>query len=556
MADIDPGGVQVAASPSGVQESGPTENAGLQLAASLRDVSPQVNDLVGQLGDQLKAQATAKAQQDVLKGSAKSYSDAVKSGAIPAGQNPWYVQAYNQDATKVSTQEQGAQIVAQSQTWPERSLNDGGAAYEARLNKAFGDLHQGSNTTAMNPIDYDKGFQMGAAPLIQGALQANHAYNITRITQEGEQVASANMSTTIQSAYKANMSPADILKTTDQARAEYIATGHTDAQANQLVFQGIRSAAGALMDPGVLKIADEPYTNGKPLSSQFDLNGNPNSDIIARDTFDISRRVDFMAQQSSKLANAQVQQEGQKFRDLVVKQFGFASDKQPPEVLRNLAEQNGISYEGFLAGAGQLNKEIEGITGLNKTLVANNENDPAVTKRLIDYHDEAATKGLTQGLVGRLENDVALGNVRREDAISVISQGASTVHTQFSEGMANKRESESEQRADVRDAQNRINNAKSQIKDYVDQSADGIVHTAETTGDRFFQGQAGSTNAATIHRRLNGAMGSYRLAHPDDVAGAQAAVQDEANKILNERLVARSKHQTTQTAGGLTQKGN
>jgi hypothetical protein len=557
MAELDPGGLSVVASPTGTQESGPTNNAALQLADSLRETSPEVNDLVGQVGGQLKAQAEARAQQDALKGSATNYADAVKSGTIQGGQNPWYVQAYNQDSAKIGTQEAGAKVLADSQTWAERGLNDGGAAYEARLSKAFADIHTQGNGTQMNPIDYDKGFQAGAQPIMEQAIAQNHAYNIQRITQEGLQAASTSVALTIGNVLKGspNASPEDVFKALESVHQEQTAIGRTDPQWKDLVFQGIRSAANTALDPSILNLAKAPYAGGPPLASISGLDGKPNSETLNSDAFWIQRAADSLGNDSVKGHARQVFQEGQTVYQAALKQFGYGlydGTVTGPQLME-FAKAQGISPEGYAAGAEQVANLTKGVTGLQADEIKLQGNSVPGTTEKLQLTADMATHGFTQANTARLQRDVASGLISGDQADAMLGHAASTSRSLMEQARSDRREATSNAHFDISQARQFAHDAIVQGRQVRDDNNAQAITSLYAAGATVELSGSGKAKLETVG---NAAHDAWLAGHSGDYEGASKAQQQALARYALPIIQRYTKTHAAPTSPGTSPGGN
>lgn len=432
---LDPGGVSVVASPSGNSYEAPTTNPALQLAGALANTEPKAADFVDQLGGQLKARAEAAAHEAALKSSAPAYAKAVSDGSIQAGQNPWFVQAFNQDRAHIGSQQAAQALVADSQTWQEKSYEDGGVAYEARLTKAAGDIHtQVSQVPGMHPQDAEAGFQSGAAPVIAQAIAGNNAYQLQSIKLQKIQDNTTLMAGALKDAYTANpnASPSQLLAALNPILAKGASVGFQASELKQQAFNSVVNFAHQMQDPNLLDISRAPFQGGPALADIAGDNGKSYGEQLSYEAFQIEREANYQANNDTKLNNARISQEAHSMVTQLVADKGYDAFHMSPTDIQAYAQAHNISPEGFAEGAKLLDQQMEGLTGLTRNFTALNENSPAIATKLLAYKAEAAQKGLTPDFMTRVTRDVTAGNMTLAQADSLVAEGANTVRSQAS----------------------------------------------------------------------------------------------------------------------------
>lgn len=544
MADFDPGGLTVAEQVDPADVRSGDQNGALQLASALAQTQPEVNDFVGQLGGQLQARAQARAQQASFAQSGEALGDAVREGKIEPTQNPWFIQAYNKDSAELRAKGDISSLLDKSQTWAER--NDP-AAYQARFAKEMGQLGQ-SYTTHPETL---QGFEEAATPLYNQAVASNQQYNVQRIQQDYVQTNTQLMEQRIQDTLKLNpnAAPADVLDSLTPLTKQIYATGGTDSDVKKMAFQAIMGAAYNAKDPGILSLAHQSFQGGLPLAEIADEQGKTFGQQLGYAEFDINRQAQAEAMNATRGNNARITQEGNQVVQSLLSQYGLQAiaHTTPSELQAIVSNSNGkISLEGALQAAKMIDEKFQGLTGVNKELVQFNQNDPDNIKRLIDYHAYGATHGLTPSLTTQLSQDAAKGLITWEQADGVISEASSTARTQFSEGMANKREARSE-------ASQSVNEARRELSDAKTHATEGLKGAVGAVLNNVYLAVPGSEKNPQIERAANAVTNAAYFGHlsakPQDYDGAVQAAQQAAGQ-WGKGILARRHGGTTVTSTG------
>lgn len=551
MADIDPSGVQLIANSAPADVGiGRGDNASgfNSLAGALSEAEPGVQDFVGQLGGLLQQRAQNKAQADALAQSGEALGQAVRDGKIEPTQNPWYIKAYNQDSAEIRGKSDMAGLLDESQTWAEK--NDP-QAYQARFSKEMGALAQ--NYTG-HPESL-QGFESAAKPIYDQAIAQNQELNVQQINLQHTQDITSLMNGAIRDTFKANpkASPDDLLASVYPLVDKAIGTGFTEPQAKELVFNSILGAAYQNLDPTLLNLANVPYKGGTPLAEIAGVDGKPYGEQLSYAAY----RINTDARQQGNLNDVAAQKEGNSMVASLMQDYGYdykamLQTMMDPTKLAAYAQAHRISPAGALEATKLLDAKFTGMIGMDKALVSLNSNDPSNITLKLDLHTYAAQHGFDKGLGTRLSTLVAKGDLTTADADAIVSEAASTSRAQFSEGMANRRESMAEINMNEREAHEANRDAKDHIKDQIDYNVATVVNTTERAGDHFFTTGAGATtNRTNLENRVKGAVGAVLAVHPMDVTGAQEAAARETNLILQERRAKRAPPGATTSSPGL-----
>lgn len=277
MAQIAPD-LEVVAHDTGARYEAPTTNAALELAKSLGAIAPQVNTALLGIAQRGQEAASAQAKRDALASSGAAFADAVRNKQILPTQNPWYVQAYNEEAAKVSGGDALSALKQDSASWPEQSDSQ---AYADRWRTEVGKLsEQYQNKDQLN------GFMSAAAPATQQALEANQSANVKRITEDRINNITSLVADTVAKTNQAqagNATAEQIFGSIQPLREQFLGTGGTDTEFDQIILQGVNTAARNQSDPDLLDVLKfdrgAPSVEGPPagqlVPGNLDLNARP-----------------------------------------------------------------------------------------------------------------------------------------------------------------------------------------------------------------------------------------------------------------------------------------
>lgn len=547
---LDPSGVEILATPNAPTYEAPTTNAALQLAQSLSDVEPKVSDLVGQIGAQFQARAQAEAHGAALKSSATSFKDAVAKGDLQAGQSPWFVQAFNQDRAQLGSQQATQALVAQSQSWAEKSYEDGGVAYEQRLQQELGNIHQQvSQVPGMHPQDAEVGFQRGAAPVAAQAIAQNNQYQLQSIKLQKTQDNTSLMTQGILSAQQANpnASPSDLLKALDPIIARGASVGFQVSELKQQAFNSIVGAAFSAKDSSLLNLADAGFQGGPPLSSIAGDDGKPYGEQLGYAQYRIEQEANAAANSEAKGAAMKAQADGAQMVSQLKQQLGYAAFHMSPSDFETYAQQHGFSPDAYSAAARQMDREVEGITGLTKNFIAQNDSSPQAQAMVLSLKAEAAQKGLIPEVTTKINRAVASGAISLPAGESLIAEGASTTREAANTG----RQVAAQDRATARQATHDAFEQGAQVREQNNQQAlNGLIE----------KGDGGAVRDPTVKSQIervgSASHDGWLAAHPGDYQGASDAQKRALATIITRRLTRLHPPQPAGTGTGLAQKGN
>lgn len=442
----------------------PDTNGALQLAGALQETSPKVDDFLTQFGMQQRTKDQAAAHQAAMKSSAAGFSDAVRSGELPGAKSPWFVQQFNQDRAQIASQEAAQKVVADSQTWQERGYQDGGVAYEQRLQQAMGDISQQvSQVPGMHPIDAQEGFTKGAEPVVNQAILQNRAYQVQSIQTQKVQDTTTLLEKSLGSYLTANPNakPTDALAAMQPTLDSASKIGFQESDLKEMAFNAIIGAAFNTKDTSVLDLAHAPFNGGTPLALIAGRDGKPYGEQLGDAAWRIEREISADNSQGTKAAREQLQSRGLTAASDVKGQFGWGlmdGSTTPTQVL-NYLQQKGYSVEEAAYASKELNTELEGVTGMTANMVKANENNPGFQQEYLKLTERIATKGLQPTDADKLNQMVAMGELPRDQALKAVEMGQSRSNVLFSEGAATERSNREIAMQAQRDHRQEVNDA-------------------------------------------------------------------------------------------------
>lgn len=237
----------------GARIQAPSTNAALQLAQSLGSIEPSANQALQTYAANKNKEATLQAKHDALVASGAKLADAVRDGTLEPTSNPWYVQAYQRESAAVRGQSSLAQLQLDSASWAEKNDPE---AFATRWRAEVGKAAEGFNSK-----DETAGFAPVEAQFTQQALQSNVSQNVTRITAERKQNLSALASSALAKAIQdggGSISANTAVAALNPARLQYLATGGSLAEWNEMAVGAVTSAAYATQNSGALDLLHAP----------------------------------------------------------------------------------------------------------------------------------------------------------------------------------------------------------------------------------------------------------------------------------------------------------
>jgi murein DD-endopeptidase MepM/ murein hydrolase activator NlpD len=252
--------IGVVARDTGDRYVAPRDNAALRLARSLQDVQPAVAQTLGAIADKKQADAEARAKAAAIENSGAALADAVRLGKIRATQNPWFVQAYNRESAAIRGQDALSKLQTDSASWEERNDTQ---AFAKRWHSEVGGLMEGF---AGDP-DSIKGFTAAEGQASQQALATNQAYNTQRIFSERKQNLSALAADALQKAVLSGggtISGSNAALALAPAKAQWIATGGTLDDWNEMVTAAVTTASYSIRSPGLIDLLKAPELTQGP----------------------------------------------------------------------------------------------------------------------------------------------------------------------------------------------------------------------------------------------------------------------------------------------------
>lgn len=412
-------GLGVNARYTGDRAQAPRTNSALQLAESLQDLNPQLQTFLGRYGEQLVERAKQSARRDVLLSSGTRFADAVRNGQIEPTQNPFYIQAYNQEVGQVQGRASLAELQEQATTWEER--NDP-RAFQERWN-----LHVGALAEQFKDSDELAGFRAEEAQFTQQTVAANTAQNVERIERERVSLLAAIVSNAVSQANLANggaASPEQITEAVEAARLQVMDTGGTEDQWADILTAGITSSAYAQGDPDLLDYLRVPGFNAVAPYSRPGV-----AEQVESDRYRIEQAAGASARARAAEIQAQIAVEGEEGVTQLFTEFGPAinAGNLDPDRMTTFLRNAGVSERAISYALNSVQRTIADSQSLSNAYFAR---DPRVTSLLV----RARAGTLTPE---QIASEVVAGTITNSDASALLATASSQAGAGGGEVVAN-----------------------------------------------------------------------------------------------------------------------
>lgn len=537
--------VDIIAHPTGINLPTPQTNSALQLASSLAGVNEALGPALDGVAHVLQQRQAAKAEADALANSGQAFADAVKAGTLRPTQNPWYLQAYSQKAAAVRAQGQGAQLMADSQTWAEK--NDP-TAFNTKWQTEVGKIAQGYTS----PLEMS-GFKAAMDPISQQALNTNVEYNAQQIEQKNVQNTTQLMSSAIENVYKANpkAGPAEYFAKIQPLLNQWHSTGGTEPQANLLIKGAFEAAAANSGDGDILD--NLKYDRGDGKGSIYNIvsaNGQSNAEDIETTRYHVARMQEMAGMGAIRKEQNTQELEGYSIQKWAYAKYGadLMNSKIPFQQIMTDAQAQGFTLPGVQAFFRIESRDLTDNDAYMSAQVRQYTKDPSNQPTILQLRTEAHKSGWSPALEARVWEQVRNG-MDEGTANEILTAADSTDKYNRSEAKAEVRDTRAQANFDRAQRQQANHDFKQSVMEHLS-TIDGVL---QGVNDRSL-----ITNPAyrtTVTRGLTDAGNSYLRQHPDDYAGAEGAMDAWAGRELNRkrRLIGGPSGGTN--AGGL-QLGN
>lgn len=403
--------VTVGADSSAVNRAqAPRVNSGMQLAAALQDLSPEIAGLGARVMREDKEVQGVAAKKLALETGGKKLADAVRDGQIEATQNPFFIQDYNQESAYVRAQSRLSALTVDSQSWAEKNDH---VAYQKKYNEALSEI---GKDFAGDP-DSMHGFNSAAAPAQQQAFSANTAQVAANI--EKDRAANLSQLTTeaiigVQSQHAGAASPTQITEGIAHLKDRYIQTGGTEQEWNKLQYHAYTSAAYNSGEPDLLDKLPQAIKDLPGIADQ-----------IASDKYHIMQDHSSKLHMAAQDAHDKVTLAGQNIFTEAYKKYG-------PGLITgqvNFAQLQADNPNADpLAIASALNTAQATVADNQAIEIAKRKSFEfgAGADQILAVHTEAATVGISPELNSKIGLMVHNHEISPEDGASIINKGIET----------------------------------------------------------------------------------------------------------------------------------
>jgi hypothetical protein len=488
----------------------PRTNSGMQLAAALQDLNPDIRRLGASVVAEDKQVQSEAAKKRALELGGKSLADAVRSGEIAPTQNPFFIEDYNKESAYVRAQSATSALALDSQSWAERSDP---AKFQQRYSKELAGIGEHFS----QDDDTMAGFNAAAAPAQQQAFAANTA----AVSAEIVKTRDANMSQLInenltgtQNQHAGHASPQQLEESLGALKDHYIGTGGTETAWAQLVYHGYTSAAYNTNDADLL---DKIPGNIKNLPGI--------ADQISTDKYHILQSKGTALRLQAEDFRAAITLQGQQIFTDAYKKYGTGLMTGQVSLSQLEADNPGANP---LALASALNT-AQAATADNQSLAIAKtralEQTPNGAAYILDLHQEASTQGITPEFIDKVGALVISQQIPLNDATQLIDKSIETTNK-----INNTSGPFGSQKAGMKVASAA---AQRRMQPYADlrRSTDAEATTMVNWVNKSARiaGNAPVPTAALkdLQARMSAAAAHWLAGHPGDFAGARKAAQQE-----------------------------
>lgn len=500
---------EVVASTAAVNRAqAPRVNSGMQLAAALQDLNPDIRRLGAAVITEDKQVQSVAAKKRALELGGKSLADAVRSGEISPTQNPFFIEDYNKESAYVRAQSATSALALDSQTWAER--NDP-AKFQARYSRELGAIGDHFSDNG----DSQEGFNAAAAPAQQQAFAANTAEVSAQIVKNRD----ANMSQLInenligtQNQHAGHASPDQLSESLTELKAHYLGTGGNENQWAQLVYHGYTSAAYNSGDPDLL---DKIPGNIKNLPGI--------ADQISTDKYHILQSKGTALRLQAEDFRAQVTLQGQQIFTDAYKKYGtglMTGQVSLAQLQADNPQANPLALASALNTAQAATADNQSLA-IAKTRAL--EQTPNGASYLLDLHQEAATQGITPEFVDKVGALVISQQIPLNDATQLIDKSIETTNK-----INNTSGPFGSQKAGMKIASAAATRRMAPYADLrraTDAEAIQMVNWVNQSARRAGNAPVPPAALKDLQGRMSSAAAQWLASHPGDFPGARKAAQ-------------------------------
>lgn len=389
----------------------PRTNGGMQLAAALSELAPEIKGLGARvIKEDAEVQGVA-AKKRALELGGQDLASAVRDGKIEATQNPFFIQDYNEESAYVRSQKAISDLTIRSQEWAEKNDH---VAFQKRFSEELGAIGE-----QYKDPDAAKGFMAAAAPAQQQAFAANTAQVAANI--EKDRAASLSQMSTeailgVQKEHAGAASPDQLQEGLAHLRDRYFATGGTQSEWAKLQYHAFTSAA--------YNSGDETLLDKLPA----DIKNLPGiADQISTDKYHIMQAHGAKLHQQAQDARDLITVDGQKIFTSAYEKYGsdLITGKVSFETLaKDNPGANPLALTSALNTAQAATADNQALA-LAKTRGATLGGGPGADK-VLNAHREAATVGMSPELNNAIGLMVHNGEMSVEDGTSLINKAIET----------------------------------------------------------------------------------------------------------------------------------
>lgn len=401
----------------------PKTNPAIQLATSLQDLRPQLQEFTLREAAFQETKANEASKQAAIKTMGEDFAQAVREGKIEPTQNPWFIQAYHRNAAQVATENFTAQLNTDAASWSEQ--NDP-KAFQQKYASALSEFGK-----KFDHPDQQEGFNASAAPALQQAIAQNQAYNVERIKVERQQDLSSLAGKAIMDSIRkagGRSDPELVQNAISPMKRQWLGTGGTITDWNKVVIGAIEDAAFNTQDPNILDLAKKiPNSAG---GSLYDMEG------VAREIEQGRYRI--MGEQRDRYRMSLQEQEFNILNN-TLKAEGLLFDKYGPGIYSGKFDEQGaittLTGQGFKSP--EIAKAFQSIAQTGNSIrelaadrFSSYSTSPEGATALSSMYGEAQRSGWSEGLENELGMHLLRGEISDQTATDIRGKALSRTNAQ------------------------------------------------------------------------------------------------------------------------------
>ncbi len=505
------------ASPTGPVAQAPRTNTALELASSLSELNGNLRQFSGAFAAQLKEAGEVKGKAAAQSAQGKAFADAVRDGRLRSTQNPFFIRAYEREAASIRGREALNELRVSAASWEERSDP---TKFQQRWNEEVGNI-SGSFTD----FDQQEGFQPVNAEITNQVLNANIAeaaarINKSRVDNMGALI--AERVGAINAANGGNASPQSVIEGTAELRADWISTGGSIEEFDELYKQAVTTTAYASSDPDLLDLLRTPLEEGA--TPIYNRPGVANQ--VENDRYYIGNARRRALTQGEEDDYAVLQMRAREAKDYITTNYGrrFILGNVGVEQVYSDLEKQGFTPPEIAQALGGLQDIIATSNSWTRAVGgAGSKGDVSN----FDLFLEASQGGSSEDLIEQTRQGVANGTISDSEARTIINEAQAADRRLGKQNAPNG--------AAVIDSQSDLNARVTDLNVVVGQQSEQVLKSVSARAAQMGV-KVPYMDSFLVKERIQAAASRVMVSDNASFAGAYQAARDEAAAAIQEYI--------------------